>query len=120
MPDRLTVSELAAECRIGVFEWERARAQTVWMDLDLAIDAAAAAAQDDVSATVDYGRLVTAVRQQAQGRVYRLLETLAEDVAALILRDFPTSGVRVRVKKKALPGIGSAAVDIERSAQPPR
>jgi len=53
MPDTLHIHELAVECRIGVFDWERDKPQTVWMDLTMAIDAAKAAVRDDVAATVD-------------------------------------------------------------------
>ena len=101
-------------CRLGVYEWEQAKPQTVWVDLELAIDASKAATRDDVRDAVDYSALVGAVTRRAQRRSYRLLETVAEDVAALILQQFRTPQVLVRVTKKALPGIGSAAVEIVR------
>ena len=112
--DTLRIDGLVVQCRLGVHEWEQAAPQTVWVDLELAIDAAKAAAQDDVRAAVDYSALVAAVTQQAQGHSYRLLETMAEDIAALSLQRFKTAQVLVRVTKKALPGIGSAAVEIVR------
>ena len=114
MADTLLIEGIAVECRLGVYEWEQAAPQTVWVDLELAIDAARAATQDDVRAAVDYSALVAAVTQRAQDRSYRLLETMAEDVAALSLQRFKTTQVLVRVTKKALPGIGSAAVEIVR------
>ena len=117
MPDRLLLHGLAVDCRIGVFERERQSAQTIWIDLELAVDARRAAARDDVSDAVDYARLVTAVKTLAQRKPYALLETLAEDVAVLILRDFETPRVLVRAKKRALPGIDYAAVEVERTAR---
>lgn len=114
MADTLLISGLAAECRIGVFEWERAKPQTIWVDLELPVNAAYVAQTDAVGETVDYGRLVTAVRQLAQSRPYNLLETLAESIAERVLEDFETRWVRIRVKKKALPGLDYAAVEIER------
>ena len=116
MPDKLIIHELVAECRIGVFDWEQARPQQVWVDLELSIDAAKAAGQDAVHETVDYGQLVTSVKQLVQRKPYRLLETMAEDVAALVLKQFPTPQVLVRVKKRALPGIESAAIEVVRRA----
>ena len=114
MPDRLVIHDLKAECRIGVFDWERERPQPIWIDLELAIDAAKAARRDDVQAAVDYGHLVTSVKGLAEGKTYQLLETLAEDVAALVLEEFRVPQVRVQVKKRALPGINYAAVEVER------
>lgn len=114
MPDKLLIKDLAASCRIGVFDWEQATPQPIWIDLELAIDAARAAAKDDVRQAVDYGRLVTMVKQHTEHHRFRLLETLAEGLAQLILKEFATSQVLVRVKKRALPGIDSAAVEVVR------
>jgi len=115
MPDTLHIHELAVECRIGVFDGERDKPQTVWMDLTMAVDAAKAAVRDDVAATVDYARLVTIVTRHIRQKPFCLLETMAEEVAALILKEFQTSTVTVRVKKRALPGVDYAAVEVTRS-----
>lgn len=120
MADTLIIRDIAIACRIGVTEEERAEPQTLWMDVELPIDAAAAAAQDDVGETVDYARLVSAVGSLVRATPYRLLETVADRAAALILREFTVARVRVEVRKKALPGIGYAAVVVERVARPAR
>ena len=115
MADRLFIHDLTASCHIGVSDWEQAKAQDVWIDLELEIDAAKAAAHDDVKDAVDYGALVTAVKSLVQGTSCHLVETLAEEVASLILSQFAAPQVRVRVKKRALPGIESAAVEVLRT-----
>ena len=114
MADKLSLHGLAVECKLGVLEEERAKAQTVWIDLELEIDASKAAERDDVREAVDYAALVASVKQLVEGKSYRLMETLAEDVAALILRQFSTPEVEVKVKKRALPSIDFAAVGIKR------
>ena len=116
MPDKLVIKDLIAECRIGLFEGEQNTPQNVWIDLELAIDAAKAAASDDVNATIDYARLVTTIKQHAQHKPFKLLETLAEELASLILKEFRTPQVTVRVKKRAFPGVDFAAVEISRHA----
>ena len=90
MADKLLICKLAARCRLGVFEWEQANPQDVWIDLELAIRAAKAARRDDVKEAVDYARLVTAVKQLVEQTPYRLMETMAEEIAALILKEFGT------------------------------
>jgi len=120
MSDRLIICEIEASCRLGVSEREQAVPQPVWIDVDLGIDAVKAAARDEMANAVDYAVLVSSVRALAQARAYRLMETLAETIAALILERFETPQVRVRVKKKALAGVGYAAVDVERTARRPR
>jgi dihydroneopterin aldolase len=112
--DKLIIKNLAVETRIGVYEWEQNAPQMIWIDLELSIDAKRAAARDDMREAIDYGRLVTAVKERVQTKAYRLLETVAEEVAALVLSDARVPSVRVRVTKRALPGIDSAAVELVR------
>ena len=116
MPDTLTLHEITVECHIGVEEWERAIPQPVWVDLELVIDAAKAARRDDVRQAIDYGRVVATVIETARGESYQLIETLAEAIASRILSECSIPRLRVRVRKKALPGLGYAAVEIERAA----
>lgn len=121
-PDRLRLHGLAVACRLGVFEWERRRPQRVRIDLELPIDAARAAWRDAIEDAVDYARLVADVKQHVRSRTYRLMETLAQDVAALILGSLRPRWVQVRVTKRAPPfragralaGIDSASVEILR------
>jgi len=114
MADKLGIHGLSVECRLGVLEEERAKAQTIWIDLTLEIDAAKVAARDDIESSVDYAALVASVKQHVEETAYRLMETLAEDVAALVLREFAPPAVGVTVTKRALPGIESATVAITR------
>ncbi len=116
MADTLLISDLLVDCRVGVFEWEQAQPQPIWIDLELAIDAAKAAARDDIRDAVDYARLVNTVRERVQSKPYRLLETMAEEIATLILKECATTRVMVRVKKRALPGVAYAAVELVRPA----
>ena len=114
MADKLMIHDLTVQCRLGVSEAEQAQPQSVWVDLKLNIDAAKAAHHDDVREAIDYAALVESIRECVESKPYRLLETMAEDLAALILEHFATDQVTVRVKKRALPGIDYAAVEVER------
>ena len=116
MGDLLTIADIVAECRLGVYDWEQRTPQTVWIDLELEIDARRASTTDRVDDAVDYGRLVTVVKEVAGAKPYGLMETLAEAIASTVLNAFPTPAVLVRITKKALPGIGYAAVEIRRRA----
>ena len=115
MADTLTIHGLTARCRLGVTDEEQANPQEIRIDLELAIDAAKTAQRDDVNEAVDYARLVTVVKELVEGHAYRLMETMAEDIAALIIQEFPTPEVEVKVTKRALPGIESAMVEITRN-----
>ena len=116
MVDALTIHGLTAMCRLGVLDAEQANPQEIRIDVALAIDAKRAASRDDVDDAVDYARLVTAVKQFVERTPYRLMETMAEEIAALILKEFRTPEVTVKVTKRALPEIESAAVELTRHA----
>jgi dihydroneopterin aldolase len=114
MRDRLLIRDLAVSCRLGIHEWEQRTPQEVLVDLELPVDARRGARRDDVAEAVDYARLVATVRATAQARPFRLMETLAEVLAHDVLSAFGVGAVVVRVKKRAVEGLGYAAVEIER------
>ncbi len=115
MNDKLCLNGLVVPCRIGVTEAERAAPQRIGIDLELAIDAARAAAHDDVREAIDYAAVVGVVSRHVQGQAHRLLETVAEEIAAVVLQEFPTPRVTVRVTKRAVPTIDSASVEVTRT-----
>ncbi len=115
--DKLLIRGLIVQCQIGVTEAERAKRQTIRIDLELGIDAASAAAEDDLRKAIDYARLVDVVRQQAESHPLCLLETLAERIASTVLDAFHPDHVQVRVSKRALPGIDDATIEIRRPRQ---
>lgn len=114
MSDWLKIHDLILECKIGVFDWEREQPQKIWVDIELPIDARHAAASDNVAYTIDYGALVTAIKNHVQHKTYKLIETMAEEIAAVGLKQFNLRQIAVRVKKRSLPGIGEALVEITR------
>ena len=90
MPDRLILQDLAVECRLGIHEWERKTPQRIWIDMELAINAARAAGSDEIADALDYAALAGSVKRCAEARSYRLMETLAEALASHLLADFKT------------------------------
>jgi dihydroneopterin aldolase len=113
-PDTLELHELAVDCRLGIHEWEQRSPQTVWVDLELPIDAARAAARDDAGQAVDYAAIIDRIRALASEQAFKLMETLAESIAGVALNQSGAPWVRVGVRKRAIRGLGYAAVRIER------
>jgi dihydroneopterin aldolase/2-amino-4-hydroxy-6-hydroxymethyldihydropteridine diphosphokinase len=104
----------------GVLPEERDRGQEFVVDVDLQADLGPAGRTDDLAATVDYRRVYELVREVVEGPPRRLLEAVAEAVAARLLDLEPVEAVRVRVRKPSvpLPGpVDSAAVEIVRRRQ---
>ena len=117
-PDLISLRGLQAYGHHGVHEHERRNGQLFLVDLDLAVDLRAAAADDDLSCTVDYGTLAVAVRDAVAADPVDLIETVADRLARLVLADQAVSWVRVTVHKPHAPvpvPVHDVAVTIERS-----
>lgn len=114
--DTLIITDLELHCRVGVPEAERATPQRLLLTLELELDCAAAAASDDLRQTVDYHALVQRVRAWGQGREWRLIETLAVELAEWVRAEFGPRAVTVEVKKFILPETRHVAVRVRRPA----
>ncbi|MGK0375126.1 MAG: dihydroneopterin aldolase [Arenicella sp.] len=114
--DIIYLHGLKCECTIGVWEWEKAITQTLVLDIELAIDAAKAAKNDDLNDALDYQAITQRVQAYAKDNAFELIETLVERIAALILTDFNTAWVRIKLDKgQAVKGVKNVGVIIERS-----
>ena len=108
--------DLMLSCKIGVHRHEEVRHQRVRINLDLAVREDRDL-HDDLANVVCYERIANAVRAVVTERHIKLLETLAEEIAAICLEDIRVRSVRVRVEKlDILPDASSVGVEIERFA----
>jgi dihydroneopterin aldolase len=101
--DRLAVRGIAVHGHHGVFEVERREGQEFRIDLVLGMDTRGAARSDDVQDTVDYGTLVDQVRSAVAGDPVDLIETLAQRIADICLRNDQVDNVEVTVHKPHAP-----------------
>jgi 2-amino-4-hydroxy-6-hydroxymethyldihydropteridine diphosphokinase len=97
--DALFLEELKVRCIIGIFPRERKRKQTVLLSLKLPCDARKAARSDDVRDAVDYKRISKRLLDFVGASRFRLVESLAEAVAALLLEEFRLAWAAVSVSK---------------------
>ena len=111
------VHNLRLDCIVGIYEHERRAHQTVFVDVDLDYDFAAAAASDAIADAVDYDGVVAAVTELAERRAFQLIETMAEESAALLLARLPqVRRVRVEIRKPAaVPKAACSFVRLERT-----
>ena len=106
---------LKIECIIGIWDWERSSKQTVTIDLDMGCNVTTAANSDDIKDAVDYKNVAKRLKEFVGESEFKLVETLAEKVAALLREEFGLTWVRVRVNKKgAVKGARDVGVEIER------
>jgi 7,8-dihydroneopterin aldolase/epimerase/oxygenase len=107
--DRIFLRGLSAECIIGFIDWERRVRQTVVVDLELPVDCARAARSDEVRDTLDYKKVAKRVLAFIEASEFRLVETLAQHLALLVLEEFAVDWVRVALNK---PGAVRHARDV--------
>jgi dihydroneopterin aldolase len=87
----------------GVLPEERRDGQLFGIDVVLETDVRAAAATDDLAATVDYSVVARQVEAVVSGDPVDLIETLAERIAAACLGHAAASAVEVTVHKPSAP-----------------
>lgn len=116
--DIVYIHDLRAEAQIGVYEWERRIRQTLVIDLDMGVDNRRAASTDAIADTVDYGAVAHRITAFVQASRYRLVETLAENIAGIVCGEFSVPWVRVRIGKRgAVRGVRDVGVIIERGVK---
>ncbi len=114
--DKIFIKELTAETTIGIFNWERDTRQKVIIDLEIEVDASTAASTDSISDALDYSEISQELLTHIEASDCFLVETLAEQLADIILEKFKVAWVRLRLTKpEALTKASGVGVLIERS-----
>ena len=115
-PDKISIRDWELACLVGVYEEERRAPRPI--RVDLTVHLRAADRHDDLSRTVDYGRLQQDVAAALAATSFRLIESVAERIAAVALADRRVASATVRVGKPgALPGARTVEVEIMRSRE---
>ena len=116
--DKILISEIDCVAAIGVTSEERTMKQRLSIDIELLVDATRAAQHDSLKDALDYSQVAHAVQQVCRSQDFHLIETVAERIAARILKDFPTGQVRVLVRKLSPvlePRVKYVSVEVVRS-----
>ncbi len=113
--DTVFIEGLRAHTVIGVYDWERRVRQTVVLDLELANDNRLAAADENLEHTLDYAAIAGRLTAYIEQSECLLVETLAEQLAALLREEFNVPWLRLRLGKPgAVPNARVVGVEIER------
>jgi dihydroneopterin aldolase len=120
--DRIRISRIAIYAYHGVYEEEGRLGQRFFVSLTAWLDLRAAGATDDLAQSVSYADIAQRVQELAVSHRFRIIEALAEAIAADLLRAFPRlEAVEVTVEKPnaAIAAIlDTIAVTIMRSRDP--
>lgn len=114
--DKIVIRDLVVNCIVGIHQVERIREQAVHLTIEITTNTIPSALSDDITSTIDYSEIQREVERLVVESKYQLLETMANDIATLVLTKSGAQSVRVVTKKpEAVINGRYAAVDIFRT-----
>jgi len=112
--DLVKIRGLELPTFIGVPDDERASSQVLKVNVDMIPKSSFGLLQDEIEGGVDYYQVSLKLKEVALVKPRKLIETLAEDLAQVVLRDFEVSQVRIEIEKFILPDTEYVGVEIWR------
>src|SRR5207302_815559 len=97
--DRMLLNEMSFYGYHGDVAAERELGGRYRVDLDIGLDLSAAGKSDNLESAVDYVHVYQLVREVMEEQQHRLLESMADTIAARLLSLPKVEQVRVRVGK---------------------
>lgn len=113
---RLFIRDLTLLAQIGVWRHEHGRRQRVRISIEMEVRETPIV-DDRLDGVVNYASIVEAVREEVAAGHVRLIETLAERIAARCFADSRVRKARIQVEKlDVFPDAASVGVEIERDS----
>lgn len=117
--DKIFIDKLQVYGRHGVMSEENTLGQMFRISAELRLSLKMAGSTDALENTVNYSECCHMIKDICENRTFKLIETLAENIADALLKASPLIGsVRVRVDKPSAPiglPLESVGVEIERA-----
>ena len=115
--DIVYIRDLEIRTIIGIYDWEREQKQLVSLELEMGCDIKSCAATDSIENALNYKAVAKRLIEFVEQSEFFLVETLAERVSEIVLKEFGVSWLKLRVGKPgAVTGSKDVGVIIERSA----
>ncbi len=113
--DLICITDLEVHYCVGVPDDERSEPQRLLLCIEMEHDFAKAISRDAISETINYFAVTQKLLNFGEDREWRLIESLAADIAIMILEDFRPRQVTVEVKKFVIPQAAHVSVKVTRS-----
>jgi dihydroneopterin aldolase len=114
--DEIRIEQLEISARIGVPEEERVTPQRLTINISFWPYQQTRDLADNIHNAVNYSVVADETKSFVRGQSVNLIETLADQVAAHLLKTFPIQKVTVEVRKFALPDSKYVSATVTRSA----
>lgn len=116
---QIAIVDLEVSMHVGVPDEERAKPQRLLLTINMEYDFSAAATTDNINKTIDYFAVAQRLLKFGEGRSWKLIEKLANDLADLVLAEFQPTAVTVEVKKFPIPQAKHVSVSLTKSRTDP-
>lgn len=114
--DIIFIEQLSVFTTIGAYDWEQTIQQKLLLDIEMGWDTQHAAKNDQVEYCLDYAQVSQVVIEHIETQKFALIERVAQEVADIILNQFKSCWVRVKVcKPGAVARAKQVGVIIERT-----
>jgi 7,8-dihydroneopterin aldolase/epimerase/oxygenase len=98
--DKIILSRMAFYGYHGVLPEENKLGQQYYVDAELSLSLAEAGHSDELEHTINYADVYHIVQDIVEGKTYRLIEALAENIASTLLQTYTSiNEIKVRVIK---------------------
>jgi len=116
--DILFIRELRLDTEIGVYDWEKNVKQPISLDIEVNTTTQRAAETDDLVHALDYQTIADRISEFLTSRHFNLVETVAEEIAGILMKEFGVTWLRLRVSKlSAIKTAKDVGVLIERGVK---
>ena len=109
---KIIIKDLEVFFRVGVPDEERLQPQRLIVTVEMEHDFSEADQTDDLNCTINYFAVAQTLLKFGEGRSWKLIEKLANDIAICVIDDFHPSAVTVEVKKFIIPEAQYVAVKL--------
>lgn len=118
MSDSINIKGLRLVTTIGVPDEERASPQSLAVNVKISLSHSFKGFDDKIEHTINYFDVAQRLREVASTGERKLIETLAEDLAAAVVSFDGVCAVTLELEKFILPDCESVSVVISRAKEP--
>jgi 7,8-dihydroneopterin aldolase/epimerase/oxygenase len=115
-PDQIVISQLGISTFIGATVEERKKPQRLRVSVIMEPRTSFLHMHDRLENTVDYAEVSNVIKTLAASGQRLLIETLAEEIATVLLSQYPLDAVEVELRKYILPDTEFVAAKLRREA----
>ena len=97
--DKIVLTDLRVDAVIGIWDWEKRNSQSISIALEMQTDTKKISQSDSIEDALDYKAVSKRAKQFIQDSQFNLIETLAENLAQIILEEFDVQWLKLSISK---------------------